>query len=109
MFWVVSSYLVTFFVLIYSQNILENFVKTKLLYLSNFLSNLKLFCYSDFLFSYIYETFFKNLWKQKVLCLSDFCVISSYCVTHVFCSYIFANIYRKIYENKSIMLKWFVL
>ena len=66
MFWVVSSYLVTFFVLIYSQNILENFMKTKLLYLSNFLSNLKLFCYSDFLFSYIYETFLKNLWKQKV-------------------------------------------
>ena len=38
-------------------------MKTKILHLNDFLSNFKLFCYSNFTFVYIHEKFLKNFLK----------------------------------------------
>ena len=59
------------------------------------------------IFSFLWPGFLKNLWKQKILYLS---YISSnfkqFCHSN-FRSYIFTNTFRKIYENKNIVFKWF--
>ena len=83
--------------------------ESKNIYLSNFLSNFKLFCYSSFPFLYIQGDFLKNLWKQKVLSLSD--ILSNFklfCGSYSAFSYISTKSYWRIYENKSIMLKQFL-
>ena len=54
-YWIFCPYIFT--------NFFEKFWKQKILYLGNFLSNLKLICYSDFPFLYIHKKFLKNLWK----------------------------------------------
>ena len=101
-FWVISGYFEAHIFLfhIFTKN--ENFMKTKILYLSNFLSSFKPFCYSGFSFSYIHENFLTNLWKRKVLYLNDFWVTSNNFATRIFRSYIFTKIYWKIYKNKNL-------
>ena len=63
----------------------------------------KLFCYSDFLFLYIYEFFWK-IYENKILYLSNFWVISNYFVPQIFPPYIFMN----IFWNKCFIYKIFL-
>ena len=107
-FLVISSYFFTWiFVLFCSWKLFEKSMKTKILYLSDFLSNFQLFCYLNFLFLYIHYSFLK-LYSSKIITFKSFFLgILSYFVTWIFSSYIFTKIFWKIYENKNILFMWF--
>ena len=80
---------------IYLQKLFEKFMKT------NILSS-KLFLFSDFPFFFIYDNFFKNLWKQK------YCILNYFNTQIVLFMYIYLIFLKNLWKLKYCIWNYFI-